>query len=298
MCGGRAARRPRRTPSPPSPPPSGRCIRLRGFRPGAHAVAAPHPGEARVFCQRRPHCGMADPFFREAYKGHPPWDIGRAQPAFVELANEGLIKGSVLDVGCGTGEVTPERAERGHEAWGIDVVASAIDQARAKARLRGLKATFLVGDALEMEHLNRTFDTVIDCGLFHVFSDPERDVYADQLGRVLKPGGRLHILCLSDWEDASWGGPRRVSQAEIIDTFRDGWRVDDIREARFVVLPQFRIKGHSWLARPLAAPGPPRAVPHAGPPRAPRRRPRPRPGAAKAQGEGGVPAAAGGGEPG
>ena len=199
---------------------------------------------------------MADPFFREAYKGHPPWDIGRAQPAFVELANEGLIKGSVLDVGCGTGEVTLEMAERGHEAWGIDVVASAIDQARAKARLRGLKATFLVGDALEMEHLNRTFDTVIDCGLFHVFSDPERDVYADQLGRVLKPGGRLHILCLSDWEDASWGGPRRVSQAEIIDTFRDGWRVDDIREARFVVLPQFRIKGHSWLASLVRDPDP------------------------------------------
>jgi SAM-dependent methyltransferase len=193
---------------------------------------------------------MADPFFREAYRagGRPPWDIGRAQPAFVELANEGMVKGSVLDVGCGTGEVALEMAERGHEAWGIDVVEVAIDQARAKARLRSLEATFLVGDALEMEHLGRTFGTVIDCGLFHTFSDPEREVYADQLAHVLEPGGRLHILCLSDWEDASWGGPRRVSQAEIIDTFRVGWRVDDIREARFVVLPQFKIKGHSWLA--------------------------------------------------
>jgi SAM-dependent methyltransferase len=194
--------------------------------------------------------GVADPFFREAYRGggRPPWDIGRPQPAFVELANEGAIKGSVLDVGCGTGENALEMAERGHEAWGVDIVSGAIDQARAKAKLRGLAATFLVGDALEMEHLNRTFDTVIDCGLFHTFSDPEREVYADQLAHVLEPGGRLHILCLSDWEDASWGGPRRVSQAEIIDTFRHGWRVDDIREARFVVLPQFRIKGHSWLA--------------------------------------------------
>jgi SAM-dependent methyltransferase len=193
---------------------------------------------------------VADPFFAAAYRGngHPPWDIGRAQPAFVELANEGMIVGSVLDVGCGTGETVLEMAERGHEAWGIDIVPAAIDQARAKAKLRGLKATFLVGDALEMEHLNRTFDTVIDCGLFHTFSDPEREVYADQVGRVLRAGGRLHILCLSDWEDASWGGPRRVSQAEIIDTFRHGWRVDDIREARFVVLPQFKIKGHSWLA--------------------------------------------------
>lgn len=192
---------------------------------------------------------MADPFFREAYRaGKPPWDIGRAQPAFVELANEGLIKGSVLDVGCGTGDVALEMAERGFEAWGIDIVPQAIDQAKAKARLRNLQAAFLVGDALELEHLNRTFDTVLDCGLFHGFSDPEREVYAGQLARILEPGGRLHILALSDWEDASWGGPRRVSQAEIIDTFRDGWRVDDIREARFVVLPQFKVKGHSWLA--------------------------------------------------
>lgn len=191
---------------------------------------------------------MADPFFDQAYRGRPPWDIGRPQPAFVELANAGAIVGSVLDVGCGTGEIALEMADRGHEAWGIDISPKAIDQAKAKARLRGLDAVFLVGNALEVEHLNRAFDTVIDCGLFHTFSDPEREVYAQQLAQVLRPGGVLHILCFSDWEDASWGGPRRVSQAEIIDTFRDGWRVDDIKEARFVVLPQFRIKGHCWLA--------------------------------------------------
>ncbi len=193
---------------------------------------------------------MPDPFFDQAYKGRPPWDIGRPQPAFVELANAGAIKGAVLDVGCSTGEVTLEMAERGHEAWGIDISPNAIDQAKAKAKLRGLTkdTVFLVGNALEVEHLNRTFDTVVDCGLFHVFSDPEREVYAQQLATVLKAGGTLHILCFSDWEDASWGGPRRVSQAEIIDTFRDGWRVDDIREARFVVDPRIRIKGHCWLA--------------------------------------------------
>lgn len=204
---------------------------------------------------------MADPFFDAAYKGRPPWDIGRPQPAFVELANAGQIRGAVLDVGCGTGETTLEMAERGHEAWGIDISPNAIDQAKAKARLRGLEdaTVFLVGNALEIEHLNRTFDTVIDCGLFHVFSDPEREVYAQQLAHVLKEGGLLHILCFSDWEDASWGGPRRVSQAELIDTFREGWRVDDIREARFVVDPRIRIKGHCWLATLVReGPAPPR----------------------------------------
>jgi len=205
---------------------------------------------------------MPDPLFFNAYRhGPPPWDIGRAQPAFVELANAGQIKGSVLDVGCGTGDNVLEMVERDHDAWGIDIVPMAIDQAKAKARLRGLKATFLVGDALELEHLNRTFDTVIDCGLFHSFSDPERQLYAQQLATVLPPGGTLHLMVMSDWEDANWGGPRRVGQQDIIETFSEGWRIDDIQEARFTVRPPYRLRAHAWLASIVreAKPGKPKA---------------------------------------
>ena len=45
--------------------------------------------------------------FESVYmQGIPPWDIGRAQPAFAELAERGLLAGRVLDAGCGTGEHT------------------------------------------------------------------------------------------------------------------------------------------------------------------------------------------------
>lgn len=204
---------------------------------------------------------MADPFFFDAYRsGKPPWDIGRAQPAFVELANAGQVKGSVLDVGCGLGDNVLEMAERGHEAWGIDIVPMAIDQAKAKAKLRGIEATFLVGDALEIEHLGRTFDTVLDCGLYHTLSDPERVLYEQQLAKVVPPGGTLHLMAMSDWEDPAWGGPRRVSQADIIDTFRSGWRIDDIREARFSTLVP-SLKAHAWLATIIReAPPPPKTA--------------------------------------
>lgn len=191
---------------------------------------------------------MPDPLFFDAYRrGNPPWDIGRAQPAFVELAQAGEIKGTVLDVGCGTGDLVLEMAERGHEAWGVDVVPMAIDQAKAKSKLRDVEAVFLVGDALELEHLNRTFDTVLDCGLFHIFSDPERVLYARQLAKVVAPGGVLHLMVMSDWEDPGWGGPRRISQAEILEVFANGWRFEDIREARFATTLQ-RVRGHAWLA--------------------------------------------------
>ena len=42
--------------------------------------------------------------FEDSYAGKPPWDIDRPQPAFVALAESGLVTGRVLDVGCGTGE--------------------------------------------------------------------------------------------------------------------------------------------------------------------------------------------------
>ena len=65
--------------------------------------------------------------FNETYDGGPPpWDIGRPQPAFVELADHGLLVGRVLDVGCGTGEHALLAAAQGADATGIDAVPKAI----------------------------------------------------------------------------------------------------------------------------------------------------------------------------
>jgi len=101
------------------------------------------------------------------YQGQAPWDTGRPQPSIIKLAESGQIRGSVLDVGCGTGENLLYLAAKGHEAWGLDFVPVAIERAKAKAAQRGINAHFIVGNALELKKLGRQFDTVIDCGLFH-----------------------------------------------------------------------------------------------------------------------------------
>src|SRR5919197_5557296 len=88
--------------------------------------------------------------FDALYAGAPPWDIGRPQPAFLELADAGALQGRVLDVGCGTGEHALMAAARGLDATGIDAAPSAIAIAQAKARERGLSARFLVWDALDL----------------------------------------------------------------------------------------------------------------------------------------------------
>jgi hypothetical protein len=53
--------------------------------------------------------------FDQACRGTPPWDIGAPQPVFVALAESGVIQGSVLEAGCGTGENALDFASVGHE---------------------------------------------------------------------------------------------------------------------------------------------------------------------------------------
>ncbi len=139
-------------------------------------------------------------FFDSAYGGIPPWDIGHPQKEFIRLAEEGEIGGRVLDVGCGTGENALYLAHLGFEVWGIDGAQSAIKKAREKAKERGIKANFLTGDALKLQSLQKRFDTVIDCGLFHVFTDEERPIFATSLSSVLYPSGRYFMLCFSEHE--------------------------------------------------------------------------------------------------
>lgn len=186
-------------------------------------------------------------FFNEAYRGAPPWDIGHPQAEFIRLANEGKIKGTVLDVGCGTGENTMLFASLGLVVVGLDSSLLAIERAKAKARQRGSAARFVTGDALHLEQLGQKFDTVTDSGLFHVFSDPDRVLFASGLHTAMNQGGTYYMLCFSDKEPWGWGGPRRVSKDEIRATFTQGWRVDWIRDAKFES-SFHKDGGRAWLS--------------------------------------------------
>ena len=175
--------------------------------------------------------------FASLYADQPPWDIGRPQKVFIDVADQ--ITGSILDAGCGTGENALFFAKRGHKVTGIDFLAEPISRAKKKAAERGLMATFLVMDALTLKELPEVFDSVIDSGLFHVFNDDDRQRYVDGLATVLKPDGKLFLLCFSDDEPGDQG-PRRVSEKEIRDAFAEGWGVESIEPSRFEVRPDLK----------------------------------------------------------
>jgi len=184
--------------------------------------------------------------FESVYHGEPPWDIGRPQEEYMRLEQAGEIVGSVLDVGCGTGENALYLVEHGHEVWGIDFAPTAIQKAQEKAAQRHLTATFCVLNMLELHTLGRMFDTVIDSGLFHVLSDEERLLFVDNLAAVIRRGGTYFMLCFSEAEPGDYG-PRRVTQAEIRASFQDGWHINYIRPA--VMEGRLRPNGvQAWLS--------------------------------------------------
>jgi cyclopropane fatty-acyl-phospholipid synthase-like methyltransferase len=178
-----------------------------------------------------------------------PWDIGRPQPAFVRLAEKGLLSGRLLDAGCGTGEQTLLAASHGADAMGVDVSVRAIEQARGKAAERGLNARFDVADVLHLADLGLMFDVVIDSGVFHVFDDQDRARYVASLASALCDGGYCHLICFSD-QQPGIVGPRRVRQDELRAAFGDGWRILGIEAATFELNESgLRISSaQAWLA--------------------------------------------------
>jgi len=179
-------------------------------------------------------------------EGIPPWQIDRPQPEVIRLIEQGKFESPVLDLGCGTGDNTIELARHGLVVKGLDAVPEALDRARKKTEQAGLKQSpeFVLGDALRLDESGLKARTVLDCALFHTFSDEERGEYIRGLEAVLSQGGRLHILSFSELETRQ-PGPRRLSLSEITVSFGKGWRVEDSVRCRY--WDRVRSDGaHAW----------------------------------------------------
>jgi len=96
----------------------------------------------------------------------------------------------ILDVGCGTGEITLRLGELFPKAalTGIDLEESHLEKARRKVP----KATFRKADALALPFEDASFDLAVSRHLVQAVPDAKK-VYSE-MHRVLEPGGRIHVI--------------------------------------------------------------------------------------------------------
>src|SRR4026209_1565515 len=149
----------------------------------------------RAFWQEHP-CGtkFADaepgsPKFYELVEAHSyakEWHI----PAAADFANTAGLK--VLEIGCGLGTDGAQFAKAGADYTGVDLTEAAIELARKRFTLSGLKGTFQVADAENLDFASDTFDLVYSHGVLHHTPDTQRAV--NEVWRVLRPGGRAVIM--------------------------------------------------------------------------------------------------------
>lgn len=189
-------------------------------------------------------------FFDNAYQGVPPWDIGRAQGAFQNIVSNiesYNLEGPLLDIGCGTGENSLFFAEKlGFSCTGIDTSPLAISKASEKAKQRNLaeKTSFLNYDLFKLDHFNRRFNTIIDCGVFHMFNAESRKEYEKSVKNVLNKNGKLCILAFSYLEPIGIGPSQRLTEKDYNSIFKDGWKILSFNHERFETNPsKDRAKG-------------------------------------------------------
>jgi len=178
-------------------------------------------------------------FFNSVYQDIPPWEIGTPQPAMAALLNRYPPTGPILDMGCGSGDLSIYLAQLGYQVLGIDFVEKAIANAREKATALTLNATrsldFQVADALRPSLLQRQFGAVADSGFFHLFDSEQCDRLADQVLQILLPGGHYYLHEFSV-EFPVPNMPRRIDAQEIQERFTPdrGWHIKEIQSVEFL----------------------------------------------------------------
>jgi SAM-dependent methyltransferase len=164
------------------------------------------------------------------------WDTGAVQPMLVRWFSEGLIEGTVLDSGCGSGTNTVFLASQGLGVVGMDFSSAALEIARQRAAQAAVEAIWVEDDATQMTHVAKhgLFDTVVDSTLYHCLSPKNRSFYLKRLSEVCRDGAHLLMLCFADTAPEGLPGPFRISRSELESLLpSSGWGVSRISPATY-----------------------------------------------------------------
>jgi len=178
-------------------------------------------------------------FFNSVYQDIPPWDIGAPQPAMSALLKKYPPTDPILDLGCGSGDLSIYLAQLGYQVTGIDFVEKAISNAREKAASLSPEAgrllEFQVVNATRPSVLQRQFGAVVDSGFFHLFDPEQCDRLVEEVALCLLPGGHYYLHEFNV-EFPMSNMPRQINAEELQRRFttEGGWQIKEIQSVEFL----------------------------------------------------------------
>jgi len=98
----------------------------------------------------------------------------------------------VLDVACGSGNATIPAAKTGATTTGLDITPELLEAGKMAAAEAGVEIEWIVGDAQDLPFDDASFDVVTS--VFGCMFAPDHRRTAEELARVLKPGGRFLLV--------------------------------------------------------------------------------------------------------
>jgi SAM-dependent methyltransferase len=180
----------------------------------------------------------ADPITERVRATWTSGDFGRIAKGYVRGSGEFIARlelqseERVLDVACGTGNLSLPAARTGAQVTGIDIAPNLISQARTRAAAERLSIEFEVGDAERLPYSNGTFDTVVTMFGAMFAGRPERA--AAELLRVTRSGGRI---AMANWTPTGFIGDMLKTTVKYVPSPAGipsplQWGTDDQVEAR------------------------------------------------------------------
>jgi 2-polyprenyl-3-methyl-5-hydroxy-6-metoxy-1,4-benzoquinol methylase len=148
------------------------------------------------------------------------------------------VKGrQILDVGCGTGHVTLDLAEAGYEVTATDISPNLVRLTRSRLNKCGLKADVRVLDLVEIESIDKRFDTIICLDVLEHVGDDSLAIR--KLSTLLVSKGRLVVSVptlefLYGIRDRRLGHFRRYSKRRIVEILSGSLRILEARYWNFI----------------------------------------------------------------
>ena len=136
-----------------------------------------------------------------------PYDAGGPRDELVSLVKNGRVKPCrAIDLGSGTASNVIYLAQQGFDVTGVDYSPAAIEMGRLKTREAGVEVTFIEDDLTNLQHVNGTFNLLVDYGCLHSIPLKDRSLYVQNVLSLTHQGSLF--LLVSFERPSRWWEPR------------------------------------------------------------------------------------------